>query len=80
MTKEEVLKTVGDPELARGSIRNKYDQVIEVWEYYRLPDIWSSNTSKKTLWVYFCDGHLSQWGEAGDWKAEADKIYEIRFK
>jgi hypothetical protein len=30
-------------------------------------------------WFYFVDGRLAQWGEAGDWRREADRIYEIRF-
>jgi hypothetical protein len=78
MSKKEVLSTIGEPELARGSIRNNYDQLIEVWEYYRFVSNWSPD--KKRMWVYFCDGKLSQWGEAGDWGREADRIYEIRFR
>ena len=31
-------------------------------------------------WLYFADGTLAQWGKAGDWKQEADRIYEYRFK
>jgi hypothetical protein len=30
-------------------------------------------------WLYFYDGKLTQWGQAGDWKKEADRIYEINF-
>jgi hypothetical protein len=30
-------------------------------------------------WFYFVDGRLAQWGAAGDWSREADRIYEIRF-
>ena len=30
-------------------------------------------------WLYFVNGRLAQWGEAGDWRREADRIYEIRF-
>lgn len=78
MTKSQVLATVGDPDVARGSIRNKYDQLIEVWEYYRFVSNWSPE--KKRMWVYLCDGKLVQWGEAGDWAREADRIYEIRYR
>lgn len=31
--KEQVVKTLGNPRVVRGSIRNKYGQNIEVWEY-----------------------------------------------
>jgi hypothetical protein len=30
-------------------------------------------------WLYFCDGKLVKWGQAGDWSREADVIQEIRF-
>jgi len=30
-------------------------------------------------WLYFFDDKLVQWGQAGDWKREADRIYEINF-
>lgn len=30
-------------------------------------------------WLYFYDGKLVQWGQAGDWKREADRIYEVNF-
>ena len=33
----------------------------------------------ETFWLYFADSKLVKWGKAGDWKAEADSIYEIRF-
>lgn len=78
MTKSQVIATIGEPEIARGSIRNKYDQLIEVWEYYRFVSNFSPD--KKRMWVYFCDGHLAQYGEAGDWSREADQIYEIRYR
>jgi hypothetical protein len=34
---------------------------------------------EKPYWLYFADGRLVQWGEAGDWRREADRIYEFRF-
>ncbi len=33
MHKKEVLESLGQPTVARGAIRNKYAQIIEVWEY-----------------------------------------------
>lgn len=32
MTKSEVRSAIGDPAVARGTITNRYGQVIEVWE------------------------------------------------
>lgn len=31
------------------------------------------------FWFYFADSKLTKWGKAGDWKVEANNIYEIRF-
>jgi len=33
MQKKEIVKKIGNPRVTRGSIRNQYDQVIDVWEY-----------------------------------------------
>jgi len=81
MTKEEVIRAMGEPDAARGSMRNKYDQVIEVWEYLlSKTDDDAFHGWKTPYWMYFYNGRLVQWGEAGDWKREADRIYEIRFR
>jgi hypothetical protein len=102
LTKDEVVKRLGEPTAVRGAIRNKYNQNIEVWEY-RLSKsqagkfwgdvgasiltfgIWGiqayedSQSNITNYWLYFYDGRLVQWGQAGDWKREADRIYEINF-
>ena len=33
MSKKEVLSALGKPTVAKGAIRNKYAQIVEVWEY-----------------------------------------------
>lgn len=33
MDKKQIVKSLGNPSVVRGSIKNKYDQIIEVWEY-----------------------------------------------
>jgi hypothetical protein len=33
MSKGEVVSGLGEPTVARGSIRNKFNQTIDVWEY-----------------------------------------------
>lgn len=83
MTKSEVVQKIGEPTSVRGSIKNKYDQIIEVWEYrlYQYPGAIEGLTPFYNLyWLYFVNDKLVQWGKAGDWRKEADKINEIRFR
>jgi len=83
MLKKEVKETIGDPTVVRGAIVNKYNQNVEVWEYrlYRYSGAVEGLSNEYDLyWLYFVDGFLYQWGKAGDWAKEADKIYEFRFK
>lgn len=71
------LMGFGNHPVVRGSIVNKYKQVIEVWEY----NLYDENSHWTwTYWLYFCDNKLVQWGRAGDWEREADRIYEMRFR
>jgi len=101
MSKEEVVANLGEPTVARGAIRNKFNQVIEVWEYtLALPSQDSTGqivgktvftvvtfgigaatfkSEKKNYWLYFLNDELVQWGEAGDWKKEPERIYEFNF-
>lgn len=38
MNKEQVVSDLGEPAAVRGAVKNKYGQVIEVWEYkIRMP-------------------------------------------
>lgn len=82
MEKPGVIQTMGEPDAVRGSITNRHGQVIEVWEYElqkkdsRNP--WTG-ASPATYWLFFADGRLARWGEAGDWRRESDRIYEVRF-
>jgi hypothetical protein len=85
MSKSKVINILGEPDVARGSMINKYDQIIEVWEYNlrkKAPGAQGINidTVPATYWLYFVESRLVQWGEAGDWKQEADRIYEMRFR
>lgn len=100
MNKNDVVNSLGEPTAARGSIKNKYNQTIEVWEYVLcIPDdagriaeksaltvltfgfgaIAFAHKRERNYWLYFHDDILVQWGQAGDWKKEADRIYEVRF-
>lgn len=101
MTRQEVVKRLGQPRVVRGSIQNKFGQVVEVYEYrFTMPvdDGRGMKVSKRVFtvatvglgalvldgesreyWLYFHDGKLVQWGEAGDWSHEADRIYQFKF-
>jgi len=79
-TKGEVTKAIGKPYVVRGAMQNKYGQTIEVWEYR--PARWTMDAVAyytDRYWLYFVEDKLVQWGQAGDWSREADRIYEIRF-
>lgn len=75
-SKQQVQTAMGKPTAARGSMTNKYGQVIEVWEYA----LYKPSSGLTFYWLYFYNGKLVQWGQAGDWQREADRIYEIRFE
>ncbi len=101
VSKNDVIRELGEPMAARGAIRNKYDQVVEVWEYkLAMPRDDSAGEiveksiltvftlgmsagvfkgERKNYWLYFIDDELVQWGEAGDWTQEAERIYDIKF-
>ncbi len=90
MTKSEVIQKIKEPTSVRGSIKNKYGQIIEVWEYRlcshatlgsRYPSgVHAIHYHYDLYWLYFVNNKLVQWGKAGDWRKEADEIYEIRFR
>ncbi len=101
MDKSQVLNKLGSPSVVRGSIKNNYGQIIEVWEYRvdqgktsgqfggelaltaltlgLCAPILLSEGEINSYWLYFCDGRLVKWGQAGDWSREADVIQEVRF-
>ena len=80
MSKEQVVQNLGNPTVARGAIRNKFDQTVEVWEYrLALPKTVWSQRDMKDYWLYFVEDKLVRWGEAGDWDREASQIYEFQF-
>lgn len=102
MNKSDVWRVLGEPTVVRGSIRNKFGQVIEVWQYrLALPSSDSAGQvvgktmftlitfgvgaaafagEKRDYWLYFLHDELVQWGEAGDWSREPDRIYEFNFE
>jgi len=86
LTKNEVLERIGRPTVVRGAMVNKYGQKVEVWEYelFKYPErgepLFYNERMLTPYWLYFVDGILKQWGQAGDWKEEPDRIYEFRWR
>jgi len=83
MTKQDVTAVMGNPSTVRGTIVNKYDQQIEVWEYVLYPaphPAYYTSKPPTKYWVHFCNGKVAQWGEAGDWFRESDRVREVKFE
>ena len=79
--KQAVAGNIGRPDVVRGAVVNRHGQTIEVWEYALAPPrLFEADQDIRRYWLYFVDNRLSRWGEAGDWRREADRIYELRFK
>lgn len=76
MDKTQIIKKLGYPSIVRGAIKNNYGQIIEVWEYKIVPDIFSESDA---YWLYFCDGNLVKWQQAGNWNFETIEIQNVRF-
>ncbi len=77
MAKGKVIENLGEPYNVIGS-KTFESGIVEVWEYRRYePGSW---VLKETYWVYFLNDKLAQWGRPGDWKSEADRIYELRMR
>jgi hypothetical protein len=74
MTKSQVISAIGKPTSVRGAMINKHGETVHVWEY----EFWKGPTTA-CYWLYLVDDVLVQWGKAGDWQKESDRIYEIRF-
>jgi hypothetical protein len=82
MTEEEVQEVLGEPaevigfRLYEGWHGIKVLQYLEVWGRFS----WSSLSDcvKKNYYLYFFDNRLVKWEHPGDWRKEADQIYESR--
>ena len=81
MTKSEVKELMPIPPVIRGSMINKYNQYVDIWEYELVGGVSDVLGGRSTLYrFYFYDNRLVRWGVAGEWQREADRIYEIRFR
>lgn len=81
MSKQEVITAMGDhiPMKIIGSKMYKNGS-IEVGQYYDKKLMYGQGVVEEIYYLYFYDGKLVQWGRPQDWKSEADRIYEIRFR
>ena len=78
-TKEQVVKTMDQPVNVIGS--KKFEKgIVEVWAYEKWHAAFGADDLEEEYWLYFLNGKLEQWGRAGDWSKEADRIYEIRYR
>ena len=59
MSKEEARKTIGSPDALKGSIINKYGQLVEVWEYSRYKGGGTIFHTPTKYWFYFVN-HKSE--------------------
>lgn len=77
MSKSEVYAAAGDRGKPIGGKQYEHGYV-EVVAVSRL-SAWDSKVAEE-YWLYFLDDELQKWGRPGDWKREADLVYEIRYR
>ena len=77
--KQQVAAAIGDPLNVIGSKRFE-SGVVDVWAYEKWGAKMGFDEKEEEYWLYFLNGKLEQWGRPGDWKKEADRIYEVRFR
>lgn len=87
MTKEQVSKVLEKPMVPRGMTFNKFEQMVEVYQYEEYkPEGDTTKTTADTLYgkpssfyLFFYKDQLVQWGEADDWREVAKLLYDTRF-
>ena len=78
-TKQQVVKGLGEPVNVIGSKQFEHG-TVEVCAYEKWHARFGPDTIEEEYWLYFLNGKLEQWGRPGDWRKEADRIYEIRYR
>ncbi len=77
MTKEEVISAMGkDPTEMEGVIKNQYGQDIEIWKYKLSRGIMKKRRNYR---LFFFDKKLVEWGIAGRWSKEIERISKVDF-
>lgn len=77
MSKQAAMGALGGRGSAIGSTRYEAG-VIEVIQVSRLSH--ADSTVAEQYWLYFFNDELDHWGRPGDWRREADRIYEVRVR
>lgn len=77
--KENIKEKLGEPVNVIGS-KQFEEGSIEVWAYEKWDARMGWDVLDQEYWLYFLDDELAQWGRPGDWRREADKIYEFRVR
>ena len=71
-SRKDVLAALGAPTMQRGTVRNDYGELVEVWEYW-------DRESADPRWYYFIGDELMASYRAGDWSKERARIKRQRF-
>lgn len=81
MTKQEVKTAMGE-HIPMKIIGSKYYENgrIEVGQYYDKKLIYGRGVVEEVYYLWFYNDKLVQWGRPQDWRREADRIYEVRFR
>jgi hypothetical protein len=74
MTKPDAIRAMGGPGADRGTLTNRYNDVIEIREY-ALSDHFGQ---REPFYLLFLDERLVHWGKASALPPEI--IYEMRFR
>ncbi len=81
MTEDDVRSAIGRPADVIGSKIYEDGHVMRVLQYMEIEFGWGSyDPVRKNYYLYFADGELVQWGRPGDWRDQANEIYEFRFR
>jgi len=81
MTKQEVIKTMGQPTALRAAMRGESGEPVEVFEYVLCKPGSDGLIGWDTQYILiFCSGKLTSWGEPHDWQTQADLEGERKLK
>lgn len=75
MSKEQVVKTLGEPSVFRGATVSASGETTELYEYNVVEGFIAY-----IYWFYFRENKLVQWGKTCDWQKASDNVQEIRVR
>jgi hypothetical protein len=81
MSKQEVIKKLGQPTAFRGAFKDEANRNVEAYEYVLCKPGSDGIIGWDTSYIlYFSEGKLSKWGEPNDWTTAADREGERKIK